>query len=133
MTKLVVVESPYSSTSPSIIEANVEYARRAMADCLARDEFPIASHLLYTQPGILDDTIPEERKKGMTAGLVWGAKAGQLIVFYCDRGISSGMEAAAEYYHVVGIPMECRWLDGAPEVGSDLWYAAARLFVRDLI
>jgi hypothetical protein len=38
-------------------------------------EAPIASHLLYTQPGVLRDEIPEERRHGIDAGLAWGAVA----------------------------------------------------------
>jgi hypothetical protein len=58
--KLVVVESPYAGD----VTRNLEYARAAMADCLARGEAPFASHALYTQIGVLDDTKPEERKLG---------------------------------------------------------------------
>ena len=54
--ELVVLESPFAGN----VEMNIHYARACMADCLARGEAPFASHLLYTQPGILDDDIPEE-------------------------------------------------------------------------
>ncbi|MFZ2152068.1 MAG: hypothetical protein WAV09_03110 [Minisyncoccia bacterium] len=84
--KLVIVESPYAGN----IERNVAYARAAMADCLRRGEAPLASHLLYTQPGILDDSIPEQRTLGIEAGLLWGAKAG-LTAIYTDLGFSNGM------------------------------------------
>lgn len=47
----VVVESPFAGD----IQKNIEYARKCMADCLKRGEAPFASHLLYTQDGILDD------------------------------------------------------------------------------
>ena len=52
--RLVIVESPYAGD----IETNVKYARRCVKDSLMRGEAPIASHLLYTQEGILDDTTP---------------------------------------------------------------------------
>lgn len=84
---LVDLESPYAGD----VEANLEYARRCMADSLKRGEFPIASHLLYTQPGILDDTIPEERMLGINAGKAWAKHAVKTVV-YIDRGISSGMQ-----------------------------------------
>jgi hypothetical protein len=67
----VVLESPFAGD----VEANLKYARECMADCLRRGEAPIASHLLYTQPGILDDTKPEERKLGMEAGFTWNVLA----------------------------------------------------------
>lgn len=97
--KLVVVESPYAGD----VEANVAYARRALADSLARQEAPIASHLLYTQPGVLDDDKPEERALGIEAGLVWAARS-DLTVFYTDRGWSRGMTAARERCEAEGRP-----------------------------
>ena len=56
--RLVIIESPYAGD----IEKNVEYARACVRDSLSRGEAPIASHLLYTQPGILKDEIPSERQ-----------------------------------------------------------------------
>ena len=55
----VIIESPYAGD----VERNVRYARAAMADCLKRGEAPFASHLLYTQEGVLDDDIPGERQR----------------------------------------------------------------------
>ncbi len=85
---LVDIESPYTGD----LAANLAYARRAMADSLARGEAPLASHLLYTQPGILDDTVPAERAHGIAAGKAWAAHAA-LTAVYIDRGISAGMLA----------------------------------------
>ncbi len=107
MNKLVIIESPYAGD----IEANVAYARAAMRDSLRRGEYPIASHLLYTQPGILRDEIPEERALGIAAGLAWRTVA-EKAVFYVDRGWSSGMLAAEEIYKRDGFPYEIRG-DGA--------------------
>ena len=42
------------------VEENVAYARAAVRDSLLRGESPIASHLLYTQPGILKDSVSDE-------------------------------------------------------------------------
>lgn len=84
--KRVILESPYAGD----VEGNLEYARAAMRDCLRRGEAPIASHLLYTQPGILRDDVPEERARGIAAGLLWGEQADATVV-YTDRGISRGM------------------------------------------
>lgn len=66
--ELVIIESPYAGTRDDI-ESNVEYARAAMHDCLTRGEAPYASHLLYTQPGVLRDEVPEERRLGIEAGI----------------------------------------------------------------
>ena len=95
--RLVVIESPFAGD----IESNINYARRCMADSLKRGEAPIASHLLYTQPGILEDNNPEERKLGMEAGFAWGELAEATIV-YTDRGISSGMKVGIERAELAG-------------------------------
>ncbi len=88
--KLVVLESPYTGKNLAEIDANIDYARACIRDSLKRDEAPIASHLLYTQEGILDDAVPEERKNGMEAGHVW-YRVADLCVVYQDKGISEGM------------------------------------------
>lgn len=102
---LVIVESPYSGD----VEANVAYARECIRDCLLRGEAPYASHLLYTQPGVLDDTVKEERLLGMKAGMAWGAQASRTVV-YIDMGISSGMIYGIEMAKKAGRPVEYRSL-----------------------
>lgn len=87
----IIIESPYAGD----IDRNTIYARRAMRDSLDKGENPIASHLIYTQPGILDDTKPEERQRGIDAGFAWWRCADK-IVFYTDYGISPGMNRALE-------------------------------------
>ena len=99
----VVLESPYAGD----IEKNLTYARKCMHDSLSRGEAPIASHLLYTQEGILDDNIPEERQWGIDAGLAWKSVA-EKHVFYTDLGISKGMEYAMNFAMEKNIPIEFR-------------------------
>lgn len=101
--RLVIVESPFAGD----VDANVAYARAAMADCLARGEAPYASHLLYTQPGVLDDDIPEQRALGIDAGLAWGEMADATVV-YTDLGISSGMDQGIARAEAAGRPVEFR-------------------------
>jgi hypothetical protein len=108
--KLVIIESPYAGD----VEINVEYARRCVRDSLSRGEAPIASHLLYTQPGILDDLIPEERQWGIDAGLAWRSVA-QASVVYTDRGITKGMEYGMAAATAAGVPVELRTLPGWQE------------------
>jgi hypothetical protein len=102
----VIIESPYAGD----IDANVEYARRAMRDSLSRGEAPIASHLLYTQPGILRDEDPRERQWGIDAGLIWGDLAVKTVI-YVDRGISTGMRFAINYARCNGRVIVYRWMD----------------------
>ncbi len=99
----VALESPFAGD----IAKNIEYARKCMADCLKRGEAPLASHLLYTQDGILDDDIPEERALGIEAGFVWGEQAEKVVV-YQDLGISGGMQLGIDKATVRGIPVEYR-------------------------
>lgn len=104
--KLVILESPYAGD----VEVNTTYARRALADSLRRGEAPLASHLLYTQPGVLDDTVPAERARGIEAGLAWGEVA-DATALYLDRGLSRGMvEGIVAAVHSFR-PIECRFLD----------------------
>ena len=85
----IIIESPYAGD----VEQNIDYARACVRDSLKRGEAPIASHLLFTQPGILDDTLTEERRLGINAGLAWLPVANG-HAFYVDRGISGGMKIA---------------------------------------
>jgi len=105
MNNLVIIETPYAGD----IEKNLKYARLCMRDCFMRGEFPFASHLLYTQEGILDDTIPEERKLGINAGLTWGRFASKTVV-YTDLGITEGMNQGIERAEEEGREVEMREL-----------------------
>ncbi len=84
--RLVIVESPYAGFTTN----NTDYARAAMVDSIRLGEAPIASHLLYTQPGILKDGVETERELGIALGLAWREVA-ELQVFYTDLGWSPGM------------------------------------------
>lgn len=113
--RLVIVESPFAGD----VERNVEYARLCVRDSLLRGEAPIASHLLYTQPGILNDDIPAERQHGIDAGLAWRAVA-QASVVYTDLGVSKGMEYGIRAAKAAGIPIEYRTLPGFAQEADDV-------------
>ena len=104
---IVVIESPFSGD----VLQNVAYARACIADSLKRGEAPVASHLLYTQPGILDDNDPEERQQGMEAGWAF-FQAASLVAVYTNNGMSSGMEAGIERAKALGLKVEHRSLEG---------------------
>lgn len=108
----VILESPYVGKTPAERAGNIAYARAAMRDCLLRGESPFASHLLYTQPGVLDDDDAEERAIGITSDDVTLAImcAGERSPLHLDtctamvnvvartaarRGISIGAQARA--------------------------------------
>jgi hypothetical protein len=104
--RLVILESPYAGD----IEANVAYARRCVRDCVLRGESPIASHLLFTQPDVLDDDDPGERALGMEAGHAWIERADASVV-YEDYGVSIGMHVGINRARDAGIPVEYRRLN----------------------
>ncbi|EBS4516724.1 hypothetical protein DQT32_04850 [Salmonella enterica subsp. enterica serovar Braenderup] len=105
--KLVILESPFAATDEYTVEQNIEYARRCVRHSLSLGEAPIASHLLYTQDGILDDNIPEERQWGIDAGLAWKEVAHGSVV-YIDHGISKGMEYGIKAAEAAGLTVEYR-------------------------
>ena len=104
--KLVIIESPYAGD----IRVNRRYARACIRHSLQLGEAPIASHLLYTQPGILKDEVDREREWGINAGLAWAARA-DYAVFYIDRGWSRGMNAALAFYQTNNIIFQTRTLE----------------------
>jgi hypothetical protein len=104
---LVLIESPYAGD----VEKNIAYARACMRDSLYRGEAPFAMHLLYTQPGILNDAVPEERNWGIEAGLAWG-KFAEITAVYSDLGITPGMEIGIQRAIQEGRKIEYRELAG---------------------
>lgn len=103
----VYLESPYAGD----VDRNVRFARACVADCLRRGESAYASHLLFTQEGILDDDVPEERALGIEAGQAWRA-ACEATVVYLDLGWSSGMRAGVAHALELGQHVEYRRLGG---------------------
>lgn len=119
--RLVVIESPLRGAVPRwcptwlapVIERvgrwrNRAYARACMRDSLARGEAPYASHVLFDQPGLLDDARASERVVGMNAGRCWGTMA-EVRAVYCDFGISDGMRWGVATAPI-GQVTEYRWL-----------------------
>jgi hypothetical protein len=107
----VVLESPFAGPTEAEQQANIDYARACVADCLRRGDSAIASHLLYTQPGVLRDDVPGERELGIAAGLAWLPVALATVV-YTDRGISPGMHRGIRAARLLGIPIEWRSVSG---------------------
>jgi hypothetical protein len=107
----VVLESPYAPCPRGTYDTPtaLEYLRDAMRDCLHRGEAPFASHGLYTQQGVLRDDVPEERSLGIRAGMAWHGRADH-IVFYCDLGVSRGMQHALDDARLAGRIVKMRTL-----------------------
>lgn len=87
----VYIESPYAGD----IQRNENYAKECVIDSLLRGEAPFASHLFYTQKGILNDEVSYERDMGILAGQAWAREA-DIIAIYVDNGISNGMRFGIE-------------------------------------
>ncbi len=113
--KRVVIESPYAGagTTPEEIaaatELNLQYLRVCLRDSFLRGEAPFASHGLYTQPGVLDDTISTERTLGIDAGFAW-RECAELTVVYSDLGITRGMQFGIADAAAKGRPVVYRTL-----------------------
>lgn len=91
----VGIESPFAAPTKEGIEENIKYARACVKDSLKRGEAPYASHLFFTQEGLLDDTVEEERMLGIMAGKKWEEVA-EYNAVYIDRGLSKGMKLGIE-------------------------------------
>lgn len=109
----VILESPYAGD----IENNIAYAKAALLDSLKRGEAPIASHLLWTQPGILDDGDRYQRRAGISAGLAWLTVADAMVV-YTDNGVSVGVAQAIIAARQINLPVEFRSLNGTDNQNS---------------
>jgi len=115
MYKRVLIESPFKGKEWSETRRNILYAKLCVRDSILRGEAPFASHLFYTQTGILDDRIEEERMRGINAGLAWGEDA-ELSAFYTDFGFSKGMEYGLKHAQEIGRPIETRSLGAIDEI-----------------
>jgi hypothetical protein len=103
MTIFVDIETPYMGASRvealaiRQVQRNIRYARACVGDSLKRGEIPFASHLFFTQPGILDDNVLKERLRGINAGKeLIEALPNIRTVVYTNLGISLGMQEGIE-------------------------------------
>jgi hypothetical protein len=103
----VVVESPFAGGF-----GNVKYGRECLRDSIDRGESPFASHLLYAQKGLLDDSDPTERKKGMEASAAW-LEVADCVCVYMDLGITPGMVAGIVHASKLGKQIRLRWIRGS--------------------
>lgn len=111
---LVIIESPFAGDTPLEKMENANYLKRILRDSLGRGEAPFASHAIY--PCCLNDDDPEQRRLGMSCGYDWMTVATK-VVFYVDRGVSKGMNAAKVEADRRGKPIEIRRLDD-PTIGN---------------
>lgn len=95
MNDLLYVCSPYRGDT----KRNKEYARKLTRAALDNGFIPVTVHLYLTEA--TDDTNPEERVRGMTAGMKILENCKYILVG--DRyGISEGMKAELTFAAVKG-------------------------------
>lgn len=122
----VILESPFSGRgalwTARINDSleNLDYARTCLRDSILRGEAPLASHLLYTQDGVLDDTIASERALGIRAGNTWRPYA-YFTIFYTDRGWSPGMHEALSLILNARLSYKFRSLHRTPMLPDGSW------------
>lgn len=134
----VLVESPYMFRHPDAGERalgllrNITYARLALRCCFLDGHAPFASHLLYTQPLVLNDDIAAERDLGINAGLAWGEMAERTLL-YVDLGLSTGMRYGIELAEQAGRPITegCRVPGWATALQESPWDTLRRLDLYD--
>ena len=135
MTRFVDIETPYSGNNEEEIRKNILYARACVRDSLLRGEMPFASHLFYTQPGILDDNIPQEREMGINAGKKLIETLPNITtIVYQNLGISRGMQYGIDKAKQNGRNIEYRVLDNdweAKELEIAQKHSHARLWGFD--
>jgi hypothetical protein len=123
--KIAIIESPYAGD----IERNTRYARAALRDSLDRGEAPYASHLLYTQEGVLRDELPAEREWGISSGFAFRRLA-DVIAVYSDLGISRGMKTAIDLEEARGTASRVvyrtlpGWVEANPPITIGSLFAA---------
>ena len=106
----VIIESPFAGAF-----ANVRYSRECLRDCLDRGESPFASHLLFTQKGVLNDAVPDERRRGIEAANEW-LEVVDYVVVYMDLGVTRGMLIGVAKAAGLNKTIKARWLrENRPE------------------
>ena len=111
---VVILESPYSGDIPR----NIAYAQRCMADSRLRGEITLVPHLLWTQHHLCPDHFVSDydpkyelKQIGRDVSLEQIhvlRRLSQMVVFYFDYGLSSGMNDGLKLCKFENIPHEIR-------------------------
>jgi hypothetical protein len=115
-----IIESPYAGN----VARNALYLELCIRDSVLHGEAPYASHKMMT--AALDDLDPEERRRGIDAGMAWRRLAGNRV-FYLDLGWSDGMEAARHLYDNERLYWMTRYLGVGTAAWVDKYSGAAEL------
>ena len=96
----VYICNPYRAKNDAELDRNLEYAQTLTRQAIEAGLAPITPHLYMTQ--CLCDEIPEERTKGMTAGLEL-LKCCDFVIAGIKYGISEGMSREIQTADKLGI------------------------------
>lgn len=84
------------------IETNIRRAHGYCRFVIQQGAMPLAPHTIFT--AFLDDTIPEERRLGLTFGIELLKRADELWVF--DEKITEGMESEIKVASELNLPIQ---------------------------
>lgn len=93
----VFICSPYAGD----ISKNTQNARQFMKYAVQKGVVPFAPHLLY--PLILNEKDPNQRKLGLSFGLIWLTMCDEMWVF--GENISAGMQTEIDKARACHIPI----------------------------
>ena len=85
----VYICSPYRAKDGAELDRNIDYAQQLTRQALEAGLAPITPHLYMTQ--CMDDKKPEERARGMAAGLAL-LKGCDFVIVGVKYGITEGMD-----------------------------------------
>lgn len=112
--RLVIIETPDIEHN----QASLDYTKACMQDSLLRGEAPLAGHLFYPEPSILNDQSPDERELWATSRQAW-VNTADLSAVYTDRGISARMEQGITAALRAGVPVTFRNIEPLVELPDD--------------
>jgi len=96
----VYICSPYRAKDSEELDRNLEYAQALTRQAIEAGLAPITPHLYMTQ--CLSEDIPEEREKGLVAGLEL-LKSCDFVIAGVKYGISEGMSREIRTADKLGI------------------------------
>lgn len=92
--------SPYRAKDGAELDRNIDYAQQLTRQALEAGLAPITPHLYMTQ--CMDDKKPEERARGMAAGLAL-LKGCDFVIAGVKYGITEGMDREIHTANMLGI------------------------------
>ena len=96
----VYICSPYRAKDGAELDRNIDYAQQLTRQALEAGLAPITPHLYMTQ--CMDDKKPEERARGMAAGLAL-LKGCDFVIVGVKYGITEGMDREIHTANMLGI------------------------------